>query len=110
MNDGSDGTTTPSTNWKTNVDRFINLCQTSNICPIFATIPSTPTIDHSKKNAWIRQSGYRYIDFEKAVGADINSQWYVGSRDSGNHSTEKGAKEMAFRFILDLPEATLTNF
>ena len=76
------------------------------ITPVFTTIPSTPTIDNSKKNAWIRSSGYRYIDFDKAVGADIDRNWYSGM-NAGNHPTEAGAKALFARFILDFPEITI---
>lgn len=107
MNDGSDSTS-PSIAWVNGRDKFLSLCQQNSVTPVFATIPSTPTIDHSKKNAWIHTSGYRYIDFEKAVGADLDRNWYDGMQaQDGNHPTEAGAKALFARFILDFPEISI---
>ena len=74
--------------------------------PIFCTIPNVPTINNSFKNDIVRNSGYRYIDFAKAVNAeDVGSPWYDGMLSSdGIHPTELGAKALAARFITDFPE------
>lgn len=105
MNDGSDTSVLePSQQWSYNRDRVINLCG-EYIEPIFATIPTVPTINHEGKNNWIRNSGYRYIDFAKAVGADADGNWYDGTLSSdGVHPTEKGAKALYMRALLDVPE------
>ena len=76
-------------------DAVINICKRYGITPIFATIPTVPTINNEQKNAWIRNSGYRYIDFAKAVGADASGNWYSGMIESDNiHPSEKGAKAL----------------
>lgn len=67
MNDGSD-TDTPSPQWKSGIDIVASICKEYGITPIFATIPTVPTVNHEKKNQWVRNSGYRYVDFAKAVG------------------------------------------
>ena len=106
MNDGSDGDSY-NESWKNVIDTVIELCDKYKITPIFATIPCVPTIDHTKKNAWIKSSGYRYIDFAKAVGAEeAGSTWRTGMLSSDNiHPSQLGAKALALRFMVDVPEA-----
>lgn len=107
-----------SSGWLTATQTFISLCESNNITPVLATIPSawgstaddsdiTVTRDNSYKNAWVRASGYRFVDFEKAVGADGGSEWYDGMLSSdGVHPTELGAKALAARLVVDVPEIT----
>ena len=106
MNDASDTTTYPD-DWKTAIDRVIELCASYGAEPIFATIPCVPNIDHTKKNEWVRLSGYRYVDFAKAVGAEqTGSTWRDGMLSADNvHPSELGAKALAARFMLDVNEA-----
>ena len=61
------------------------------------------------KNEIIRSSGYRYIDFAKAVNAEaVGSSWYAGMLSTDNvHPTQEGAKALASRFLLDVPEITI---
>lgn len=111
MNDGTDtDDSTPNENWVTRKNKFLKICEANSITPIFATIPSVPNINHRAKNAWIRSSGYRYIDMAKAVGSDITSSWYWGMLASDNvHPTELGAKALFAQVLLDLPEVMLDN-
>lgn len=111
MNDGTDtNDTTPNANWVTEIDNFISLCETNGIEPIFATIPNVPSINHNGKNAWIKSSGYRYIDMCHAVGADANVNWYGNMLSSDNvHPSESGAKALFAQVLLDLPEVMLDN-
>lgn len=111
MNDGSDSDeNTPSTTWKNGIDTVLALCQDNGIVPILATIPTVPTINHEGKNKWVRESGYRYIDFAKAVGASSSGTWYTGMLSSdGVHPTAKGAKALYHRAIADAPEITFSN-
>lgn len=92
--------------WKTAVDTLLNLCKDKGITPIFCTIPNTPNIDHSYKNAWIKASGYRYVDFASAVGADTYpSNWFAGMLASDNvHPVDQGAIALAMEFLSDFPE------
>lgn len=89
--------------WKTCVENVKTLCSANNIELILATIPSTPTVDNSFKNTYVKESGYRFIDFEKAVKKD--GAWYDGMLDSDNvHPTENGARALAMQMLLDAPE------
>ena len=105
MNDGSDGDT-PPTLWTNQRDAIIALAGSSEL--VFCTIPTVPTVNNEKKNAWVRSSGYRYIDFASAVGASASGVWYTGMLSSDNvHPTEKGAKALYSQVLVDLPEVTI---
>ena len=105
MND-ADSSSAVNANWLTCYNEVIEYCKRYEIVPIFCTIPNVPTINNSFKNDIVRNSGYRYIDFAKAVNAeDVGSHWYDGMLSSdGIHPTELGAKALAARFITDFPE------
>ena len=105
MND-ADSSSAVNANWLTCYNEVIEYCKRYEIVPIFCTIPNVPTINNSFKNDIVRNSGYRYIDFAKAVNAEnVGSSWYSGMlSDNGVHPTELGAKALAARFITDFPE------
>ena len=105
MND-ADSSSAVNENWLNCYNDVIEYCKRYEIVPIFCTIPNVPTINNSFKNDIVRNSGYRYIDFAKAVNAeDVGSHWYDGMLSSdGVHPTELGAKALAARFITDFPE------
>lgn len=105
MNDG-DTSTGINTNWKTCVDEIIKYCDDNGIELILATIPNTPTIENSFKNAYVKASGKRYVDYAKAVGAETSgSSWYSGMLYTDNvHPTELGAKALCERLMIDVPE------
>ena len=106
MNDGSDSA--GATAWYTYRDRLLAFCEENNIVPVFATIPTVPTISHEEKNAWVRSGGYKYVDFAKAVGATPDGVWFNGMLSAdGVHPTEKGAKNLYGRFMADFPEITV---
>lgn len=108
MNDTTDSESAPATNWVTNRDLFLQYCQNNNVTPIFGTIPTVPSINHEQKNAWIRSSGYRYIDFAKAVGSNANGVWYSGMLSSDNvHPTAQGARALFAQVLIDFPEIML---
>lgn len=110
MNDGNDDGDTPATTWSTNRDYFISNCQRVYAEPIFCTIPTTPTVNNEAKNNWVRNSGYRYIDFAKAVGAQPNGTWYSGMLAADNvHPTELGARALFTQALIDLPEIFLNK-
>lgn len=105
MNDGSDSESAPSTSWANNRDLFISVCEENNIEPVFCTIPTVPTVNNEQKNAWIRASGYRYIDFARAVNASASGVWNTGTLSSdGVHPTVNGARALYAEFVLDFPE------
>ena len=110
MNDGSDSSSAPSSGWAAGRDAVLDVCDQYGATPIFATIPTVPTIDNEQKNAWIRTSGYRFIDFAKAVGADSSGVWYSGMLENdGVHPTISGAKALYGRVLTDFPEISVTN-
>ena len=105
MNDGSDSGDTPSANWLTWINYFIASCKKFGVEPVLATIPTVPTINHEAKNAWVRNSGYRYIDFAKAVGAQSNGTWYQNTLSGdGVHPTNRGATLLYYQALMDAPE------
>lgn len=102
MNDGDNGAVNSS--WQYNVTEVMSLCKEKHITLILATIPTCPIVDNTYKNAWIKASGYRYIDFDKAVGVNGTS-WYNGMMAGDEiHPTELGAKALAARVCIDAPE------
>lgn len=104
MNDPDSGSLNGS--WQVRTGTFITECILNNIEPILATIPNTPTQDNTYKNAFVRASGLRYIDFAKAVNAEsAGATWYSGMLSDDNvHPTEEGAKALYMAFVRDFPE------
>ena len=90
---------------------MLSICEENGITPIFATIPNVPSVLNTGKNAWIKASDYRYIDFAAAVGAEsAASTWFSGMLSSDNiHPTESGAKALFARALVDFPEIMLND-
>lgn len=106
MNDTADSSDTEAaSSWRERVKMFIAWCNENYITPILMTIPSTPTKNNNGKCKFVRDSGYRYIDVAKAVGADISTNWYSGllSNDE-KHPSPLGALVIYNRVLLDFPE------
>ena len=105
MND-ADASSAVNASWLSCVQSFISTCEQNGVTPILSTIPNCPTQLNTFKNDWVRNSGYRYIDFAKAVGAESSgSAWYTGMLSTDNvHPTALGAKALYARFITDVPE------
>lgn len=95
--------------WQNAVETLKKLCTENNITLILSTIPNTPTVSNVLKNDYVRNSGYKYIDFAKAVGAESRgSTWYDGCLSSDNtHPTEKGARLLCLQALQDVPELML---
>lgn len=93
-------------NWLSATQEVINYCDANDIDVVLATIPNCPNQLNAPKNEWVRNSGYRYVDFAKAVGAEeVGSSWYEGMLKSDQvHPAALGAKALGFRFLLDVPE------
>ena len=103
MNDGDSDSV--NQNWLSVYNYVKEYCNANNIELILATIPNTPSINNAYKNDIVRSSGYRYVDFNKAVGADKDVNWYSGMLHTDNvHPTILGAKQLANRALLDFPE------
>lgn len=104
MNDGDDGGVVDAS-WKSCVEEVMAICQERGIELILATIPNVPTVDNTAKNAYVRASGYRYIDFAAAVGAVSDTTWYDGMLSSDNvHPSVQGAIALYTQAISDVPE------
>ena len=116
MNDPDSSTGVNST-WLSCVNQFLDMCNDNNITPILATIPTVTggAVDdtsisnmriHKYKNEYVRSSGRRYIDFDKAVGAnETTGTWYDGMLSSdGVHPSEKGARALYMQVLVDFPE------
>lgn len=124
--------TMPNSSWLAATKRFLALCKQHNIVPVLSTIPSvigghlattTPEAAfryHGAKNTWVKNSGYRYIDFATAVGAnDQTGYWYgegtdthmlEGTNDNTQtrvHPTASGAKALYQQALHDCPELNL---
>ena len=109
MNDPSDADG-PNASWLSAINRFLELCAEKNITPILATIPSVPERNHKGKAQWVRNSGYRYIDFAEAVEAADNGLWQEGMLSAdGVHPSQLGAKAMAAQVLKDFPEIAITK-
>lgn len=106
MNDGSDtDINTPQASWLTCIQGFIAKCLEKEVTPILATIPTVPNIYNEGKNKWVRESGYRYIDFAEAVGAQADGTWIANTLASDNvHPSQKGGALLAHRVLMDFPE------
>lgn len=105
MND-ADSSTAVNANWLKTYNSLKALCNDNNIELILATIPTVPTRINKFKNEIIRSSGYRFIDFDKAVGADESTgAWFSDMLSSdGVHPSETGALALYNRAIADMPE------
>lgn len=110
MND-PDSAEAVSSAWNTAYEELKTICADAGITLILATIPNakgttTPYL-HDYKNAIIKSSGYRYIDFAAAVNADAEGNWIAGTLDvDGIHPTVLGAKCLYYRVLADFPEIT----
>ena len=105
MND-ADTASAVNASWKTHAERFVAACEAKGVVPVLTTIPNVPNYRHTFKNDWIKASGCRYVDWAKAVGAETaGASWYEGMLSADNvHPTALGAKTLAARLLLDVPE------
>ena len=104
MNDADTGDSV-DTNWNNTYLELRKICHKYNVELVLATIPNVPNRSNAYKNSIVRLSGYRYVDNDKAVGGDLSSNWYSGLLGTDQvHPTDEGAKVLAQRLILELPE------
>lgn len=105
MNDGGDSGTTPNNAWLGMIESMIALCEENNITPILATVPTVPSVNNEGKNAWVRESGYQYIDFAKAVGASDQGVWFSGMLSDDNvHPSATGAVTLYHAALAGCPQ------
>ena len=106
-----------ATDWKDQVDWLMSYCVEHGIELVFGTIPSVPGAGsvtarrHEHKNQYIKESGFRYIDFAAAVGATVDEQGNVSWSDGmlapdGVHPSAKGAIALFNMAITSMPELT----
>jgi hypothetical protein len=105
MNDG-DSSTAVNSNWLNAYNRLKTLCEQNKIELVLATIPTVPSKIHKFKNAIVKASGMRFVDFEKAVGANESTgAWYGDMLSSDNvHPSPTGALTLYNQAIVDMPE------
>lgn len=105
MND-ADTENSINTSWKSAYDEVFTWCDRNNVELILCTIPNTPKVRNIEKNAFIRSSGRRYVDFAKSVNAEkAGAGWYDGMLSNDKvHPLVLGAKALANRFLIDVPE------
>lgn len=105
MNNADDGSSVNAT-WLKYTQAFLDVCELYDITPILATIPCCPIANHQHKNAWVRASGRRYIDFASAVNtAQDSAQWFDGMlADDNIHPTADGAIALASQVLTDFSE------
>lgn len=105
MNDMDDGEQI-NESYKNSTDEFLAICKERGIIPILSTTPCVPERSNIGKNNYVRESGYRYIDFAKAVGGEeMGSPWFSDMLSSDLvHPGVLGAKALYIQVITDFPE------
>ncbi len=79
MNNGDQDKDTVNQKWLEATEEFIAICNENGVTPILTTVPSTPTTFNFAKSDWVKDSGYRYIDFERAVDGDECDESLIGT-------------------------------
>ena len=110
MNNG-DGVDAVNSSWKQYYDLVKEYCNLHAIKFIPATIPNTPTINNTFKNAIIKESGYDYLDVANAVGAsEAESSWYDGLLSGDNvHPSNRGSDVIAEYICRNLPSIVTSD-
>lgn len=97
--------------YQTNIIKMINYLIAYNIIPILVTVTSRTDWDNSvfqaQVNAWVRASGYRYIDMSYAVSEPGTNErvWKTGLQLGDNiHPSIAGHAAMFNRIKFDIPE------
>lgn len=105
------GMNDPDERWLKCYEELRSICEEKGICLVLATVPTVPKRSKELISKTVRESGLRYIDFAKAVGAQPDGTWYEGCLyTDGVHPTALGARYLAMRFLADFPEITLTPY
>lgn len=104
MNDG-DSEEGINQSWLETMKRVEAYCKEKDIELILMTIPNVPGRKHHFKNEYIFNSGYRFVDINHAVGADITSDWYEGLLAGDKvHPTAFGGHVIAMKIAMEVPE------
>jgi|GEM_PF-5594135 len=98
---------TDMTIWQRAIDNAYQLCMTYGVIPVFGTLPpeAADTNPVLVQNPYIRSSGYRYIDFARALttGGDGTTRDATKFFDA-LHPNDAGHAAMYARVRFDLPE------
>lgn len=103
MNDGRDDDGL-NQRWLYYVTEFIRECNRYGITPVLTTVPAVPKRNHTLKSPWVRESGYKYVDFAAAVNIPGTQEWVEGSLDTDLvHPSPMGAELLweAFRPLME---------
>ena len=106
MNDGDSENAINEAYYK-DVEELKKLCKDNNIELILSTVPSCPMVNNDYKNQYVKESGYKYIDFAKAVGSYEDINWYPGmleEKDEPIHPTNEGAVALYNEAVATCPE------
>ena len=110
MNNGDSADGKLDEKWLSATEDFLEICDRESIVPVLSTIPSTPKINNAPKNEWVKASGRRFIDFNRAVGADEVIGWYGGMLSEDLvHPNPLGATALYARVLRDFPEITTAS-
>lgn len=91
--------------FQSNLTSIIDTCSRLGITLILATIPTIPTRNKENISNIVRTSGYRYVDFYKAMGTNSSGVWYSGYLSTdGIHPNAIGAEALATQVLIDFPE------
>ena len=105
MNNSDNSDDLPNPAWLSATEEFLAICKDKGITPVLSTIPCIPTRNNTAKNAWVRASGHRYVDFNRAVGAHKDPAWYPEMQSTdGVHPAVKGAEALYAQVLVDFPE------
>ena len=112
-----DSETSANSAWMSTFEQLKEICTLNNIELIMSTIPTVKggyvedTNEysiriHKFKNAIVRESGLRYVDFDKAVGAnETTGEWYGEMLyTDGVHPAADGARALFMQAVADFPE------
>jgi len=93
------------TSYQNYLNLVIDKCTELDITLILATTPTVPTRNKEIIKSIVESSGYRYVDFYKAMGTDEKGNWYSGYLSlDGVHPTDLGADALAGQVLVDFPE------
>ena len=96
-----------ASNYQTNLAKLKGLSEKYGFELVLQKVPVVPARieQNTGVNVIVAESGLRYIDAYKAVGADDTGTWYTDYLSSDKvHPSVNGAKAIATRMLIDVPE------
>ena len=104
-NIGPDEGLEPSPKWLKAVEEFLSICKEKGITPVFTTAPSVRQ-NVAGRNKWIKDHGYRVLDFREALVNEDGTDWKDPSWRSkdGVHPSPSGAVVLWETVKKGLPE------